>query len=662
MNILLGFDGDRKSLVPMIKTGLEKEGIAVDDIVCLYSKKTIEEHLSSSPKNVDVVIVNELIEAGNPYREKEVERLTAISEKVRVILVVSKEHMGDKYMQNLINLGYYNALYDKDTTMSNIAGLIKSSRNRRVATAYYGVTGATVNDEVKSVMTVGMALDLVRECHSKQEVVRVLKHVYGELGEVGFSQFVEHLPREVYELGAVIEGLSKFFPVKATMVAPEVSTQYKEVKNEVIAVIDENCVNGRSSYLAMGIARSIATNTNYEPSYIKLPYGDEDVYNLFPFTKEFKDEFISHLQAVLSGVPYPTARNMYEGVSVVCKNPVIDMLDSWDMLCSYKCIYNAAHPAIVDIGKDIENKQLRTLINEASLWCVVVPEETPVNAYLLDLKQRMGASADIPIIAVTKSGHPVRELETHSEIGLVAVYDNDPLMYEKNESAFRALVGLTPYVDRVVDTPKKFARPLKSKFKAAKVLGTKEIGIMGGGHGCGCTYTCVSMASLLAKHYKVAVVEMNKSGDFECMGANIKCKRYIVDDAFTFSYKGVDYFYGCTYDYFHNQLRSGYDFVIYDCGIDEVTVFGDCDVKVAVVPGAVWRMDEVDMMARLLDMFDARKQVSFIVNGKETKELSNYRILTHKRAVYGVPFANEPYVTEGAFAMVMSKIIGVTVR
>ena len=88
MNIVLGFDGDRKSLVPMIKKGLEKEGLDINDIVCLYSKKTIEEHVSSNSNMVDVVIVNELIEAGAPYREKEVERLSAISENVMVILVV----------------------------------------------------------------------------------------------------------------------------------------------------------------------------------------------------------------------------------------------------------------------------------------------------------------------------------------------------------------------------------------------------------------------------------------------------------------------------------------------------------------------------------------------------------------------------------------------
>ena len=91
-------------------------------------------------------------------------------------------------------------------------------------------------------------------------------------------------------------------------------------------------------------------------------------------------------------------------------------------------------------------------------------------------------------------------------------------------------------------------------------------------------------------------------------------------------------------------------------------VFKSADCKIAAVSGAVWRMDEVDILARQLDKFDTKKKVSCLVNGKHTKELSNYRILCHKRNFYGLPYMPDPTKQCSELVTIVSKLSGVPLK
>lgn len=666
MNIILGFAGGNSSLGGKVKDSLEKEGLEVNDIKTLFSKKAIEEYVTTHTSEVDVVILNEFLEPDNPYREKEIERLTSLNESLNVLLIVSKSHHGDDFMLNLFNIGFYNAIYDKDSSMSKLATYIRTPRRRRVTMAYYGISNSALQEPKRpEAMTIGMALDMVRGCSSDEEVVKTLVMVLDELGDISFSQFVKHLPYEIYELGATISELAEYFPTQTEKsISAEVPIQYKEVKNDVIAVIDEGNSNGRASFLSFAIARGLAETTTLQPSYVKLPLSQIEPFEILPFTDDFKAQFISHLQAISNGMPCPTAKNMCGGVSVVCKNPVTDMLDDWDILASYKCLFNASHPVVLDVGSDFENEQLCAILKEVSVWVVVVPEDVPVGAYLMDLQKRIGVLVDIPIIALSRTAKETIHTEKYAEISFSQYFDdNSKVEYHAYDKIINQIIMNTTFGEGMnVGGKKKSFVAKPQKFSPAILNGTKEIALLGSGHGSGCTYSAIAMASLLAKYHKVAVVECNESHDFECLAANTKCKKYKVENVITFAYKGADFYYDCTYDYFHKHLKSDYNFVIYDCGVDNMAVFQSADCKVAVVSGAIWRMDEVDLLARQLDMFDKKREVSCLVSGKHTKELSNYRLLCHKRSFYGVPYMEEPSLQHRDFVAIVSKIVGVPLR
>lgn len=660
MNIVMGFVGGKSDFLATVQKNLEAENLKIDNIEQKFSKKEVESFMLENKEKYHVLIINENLEPDNPYREKEIERLSAALENVKIILIVSRKRQGTEYMTNLYNNGFYNALFDSDSSMKNIATIIKGGRSRRVAMAYYGIgTMETNSAKQPEVMTVGMALDMVNALPSYEEKVEFLKKALSELGEVQFQVLSKSLSNEVRIAAERERVLSPYFTGRDEPES-ESGVSFKEIKNDVIAVIDESGDGKRSAKLSYMLALGLASTTKVKPSFVQLPYK-ADAFDVLNFSEDFKRDFLSHLQVVMNGLPFSSVENMIDGVSVVCPNPATDILDDWSVLHSYKVMFQTAHPAVLDVGNTVNNRDVSEVLSDVSLWVVVVPSDVPVGGYLTDLKNRIGKKIEHPIIAITNRESCIVQNENYTEFGFPLLYSGEVDYPVNARKEFHALISLTPYgegmVSEVAIEKKKVVKP--SKFVPEKKQGTTEISICGSGHGSGCTYSVVAMASILAKYYRVAVVECNESYDMECLGANTKSRKFSVGNVEMFKYKGVDFFYKCTQSHFRATFKGEYDFVIYDCGLEvESDEFQSVDIRIVSVSGSLWRMDEVDLLARRLDLFDTKRKVICFVSGQRTSDLKAYRVLCHKRAFYGIPLSYSPFEQGTDFVSIISRIVG----
>ena len=669
MNIVLGFVGGKEDLVDKVKAGLEAENLKIDEIIQKFSKREIESFLGENKGKYQVLIINEYLEPDNPYREREIERLSATLENMTIVLIVKKERYGSEYMQRLYNNGFYNVLFSTDSSMKNIATIIKGGRSRRIAMAYYGLSSVETQEPVKTdAMTIGMAIDMINALKSMDEKIAFLKKALIELGEIQFVQFVKHLHSDIHAVASEDDVLCEYFSKeekKKTMTAEDVPVDFREIKNDVLAVIDESENGARSAKFSYALSLGIATTTKLKPSFVQLPYK-ADAFDVLNFTEDFKKGFLSHLQAVKNGLPFPTAHNDSEGVNIVCTNPATDILDDWNVLQSYKVMFQVDHPAVLDVGNSFANDDIKDILTDVSLWIVIVPPDVPVGAYLTELKGKIGKNVEHPIIAITNRDSGIVVSEKFTEFGFPMLY-TDEFNYPINcRNEMHELISLTPYgegmnKDAAVNIKKKVVK--ETKFVPEKIQGLREISLAGSGHGSGCTYSVMAIAGVLAKYYRVAVVECNESGDFDCMSANTKNKKFKVGNINMFSFKGVDFFYNCTQAHFRSTFKEEYDFVIYDCGLDVAKdEFTSADYKIVSVSGALWRMDEVDLLARTLDIFDHKRKVVCLVSGRRTCDISSYRVLCHKRNFYGVPLEYDAFSQGVDFVNIVSRIVGITLK
>lgn len=679
MNVLLGFNGGSEEFANKVASALRDEGMVIDKLTTKASKSAIESTVYNNGNEFDLVIINEYLESSNPYKPKEVERLMSINEQITVVMIVNKEHYNSPYMLQLYSFGFYNAIFDKDATMSMIYTVSMGKRTRRTAMAYYGITNASIINESsgqkRDVPTPGAMVDMITACTTDEEITSLLLKAKVDLSEVDFAKLVKYLPSEIYRIGAKIPELVNYFPrvtdtegnITKASIAP---MQYKEITNDIIAIVSEENVNGVSTCLAYSLAVAVSKNTGLTPAYVQLPYYPEDTkdaYRFLSLSKKMGGAIVSHMQDVYNGKAYPKEANIYDGVSIVCSNSDSDIIDNWDLGCTYKVIYGANNPTILDVGNSYIYNDVQLILKDCSAIVVIVPIDKPIGAYLCDLRVQMGIPLEKKIIAVverTDDGHIVNG-KNYSEVCFPSLYKDDvsEQLYKKHADELNAILATTEYGIKAVGVKIKQKREKKKKFVPETLGGVFEVAVCGSQRGCGCTYNAITIASALSLHYKTAIVEINNHEDFECLGANIKSRIAVMSGISTFRYSGVDYYYGCSYEQFRKRFRQAYDFVVIDYGNE----YDDNEVMkknyvFSTVPSAEWKTDEVVIYTKKLDGFDSDNKIKCLVGGKSTKELSEFRSVCNKREFYGLAYNPKPTSPDTSVFNVISKVLNIAIR
>lgn len=146
IKVLFGFDvlaHEKKVITELRGHGYEVQAHA------RYTKQLIQEFVNTTP-DLDVVIIKEYLDGGGMYS---VDEITALVEDndVNVVVLLDPYHRGKEFMQNLLNAGITNAVFQENRRGVNpevIAGLACKKRSRREARAYYRIRDLRVDLDV----------------------------------------------------------------------------------------------------------------------------------------------------------------------------------------------------------------------------------------------------------------------------------------------------------------------------------------------------------------------------------------------------------------------------------------------------------------------------------------------------------------------------------
>lgn len=119
-------------------------------IVSRYRKEGVYQYVMEHP-DYQCVILQEVLQSSSPYTAEDAALLTD-ERNIKVILVLNKKHLGNRYMRVLYAAGILDALYEEDAYAEEIAALLLQGRTRKEARKYYGIE--TADDVEKSLQII----------------------------------------------------------------------------------------------------------------------------------------------------------------------------------------------------------------------------------------------------------------------------------------------------------------------------------------------------------------------------------------------------------------------------------------------------------------------------------------------------------------------------
>lgn len=684
MNILVGYNSGSEDFEEKLATQLRKSGIDVESVTVRNLKSSVMEYARDHRDSLGAVIIAENLEGASPYLVKDVEALTALNDAMKVVLIVSDSHKGDKFMSRLFANGYYTAIFQSEGRMSKIAELIKNGRSRRLAKAYYGVTGTQVNEVADGEVSTNPVPEAVVPSSdggvgSAPAYDAAEPQPDSQIKSTGPTPADSGAPSYEESGGGSYRHLTEGRePIKSTMERIREQREQREQREEEertarekeealrasliscaptqsVGIICSGCPR-IATYLAMDLARMTSAGGTAS-TYFEMPYpesdndkGDDGAYMLFGLDG-IPGGFVSHMQSIMDGGNVPSKRNMLGGVSVICPNPVTDVLDSWSLIDTYKALYNIAGPVFVNMGGKFLYSDVAEFARTCTAIIVIVPHGESSAAYVTYLKDSMGLGKDTKLITISETeGFRYSELSGFTEIGCPELFA-DGYRGAKTPDEYAALDKVLSQLGfkhsdiipsaTVQPDRKKFLAGIRKK-KQNHNTSSREIAVYGSQEGAGSTYNTVAAASVIAdKGYRVAVIDESGREGLLCMGGILKRPVVTKGDYPYFSYKGADYYFNRPYESI-SDLKGTYDFIIIDYGTKMSASIQDADFRLcALIPGA-WNCDILHEYLEKAKILEKPDTTFYTVYGYGTKELTGYRKLFRKKNIYGMPYCREP--------------------
>ena len=179
------------------------------------------ETISSSDKSkIDVFVLDKLEKIMDVFKVEEIKPIPIL------FITNEKRNMKDEIIPNMFNLGIYNALVEKDRTITKICDLIKNPRTETEARAYYKLK----DDD---------PLSMEKEVVNPKEINNILRH-YKKILEMPdrFSSSFDRIVAQYddVQLKYIIEKL----PEEVTLVLENENAKYKEIiKMEIQEIVKE---------------------------------------------------------------------------------------------------------------------------------------------------------------------------------------------------------------------------------------------------------------------------------------------------------------------------------------------------------------------------------------------------------------------------------------
>lgn len=230
LHILLGISGNNDEVIKSLNAEFNKRGRDVEKCASKYQKFGVEQYLSEH-SDVDVLIISEYLQQSNPYVIDDFDRLNDINGNVVIIPILNSERKGTSYVNELLSVGIYTALFQEDATITNIADMVLKGRTRKEARYYYGTESISeINSGSVNIHSCVEHISLGGERESTKERA---DYIRSKVSNKEFEDIISRLPNDVKERLKVYDDYSEFFEDTAPVSEKRTIFPNKLLKNIV---------------------------------------------------------------------------------------------------------------------------------------------------------------------------------------------------------------------------------------------------------------------------------------------------------------------------------------------------------------------------------------------------------------------------------------------
>lgn len=208
---------------------------------------------------------------------------------------------------------------------------------------------------------------------------------------------------------------------------------------------------------------------------------------------------------------------------------------------------------------------------------------------------------------------------------------------------------------------------VKEPVLQERIIGTVTIAVYGSCRGAGCTQTAIDIANFISRlkdNNKVAIVEINKTGDFKRL-ADVKCST----DKMPFKYKDIDFYYETRvadiinlkiYNYIIMDFGVIYEIdstgeFVYDredirepiIGRTAIEEFHRANLKICTCQTKPWQLEETMIALGFgahSDVWEPiSNQTTFIFINAESEDEKAFRDSAYDKSIYFAPYVSAPF-------------------
>lgn len=209
-DIVFGFKNMSHEDAEKMKEAFASKGVEFTHVCVKYTKNQVLQQVKDN-KDVRTVIVMENLET-KPFTAEELKKIKGIRDGMRVIVSLSNDRKGTRYMRELYENGIYRAVFDDNTGFKYIYSLVCETRSRKATRKYYGLPEPKMfNTSNMNKERIQKNVDLLEQARNEKEMEDILNHMKHMLTPPEIFVVLKHVGNPALEKIILCNGVGIFF-------------------------------------------------------------------------------------------------------------------------------------------------------------------------------------------------------------------------------------------------------------------------------------------------------------------------------------------------------------------------------------------------------------------------------------------------------------------
>ena len=229
---------------------LTQQGVELDGYNIGRLKESVLSALDDEENEYSYILYKYALEVHSPLTIDDCDKIITRNENVILIPVLPDNLKGTDYVQKLIDLGIFCAVFEADAGMDNVAGVMLNLRSRKEAKEYYGLaslTGDNVQPADANVAKVSIKnmITYISTEDKNQDINKRVEYVRGKVTDEEFGRILMNLPENSKKELIATGKYDMYFPAE-------------EINKLENGCSDVNSVRALNGIVASGITIEIA--------------------------------------------------------------------------------------------------------------------------------------------------------------------------------------------------------------------------------------------------------------------------------------------------------------------------------------------------------------------------------------------------------------------